>query len=260
MAFSSILPRKLLSWLMEYRDGHINDHSDTMAINALCLIFACEVQALDDILDRQSILRIDVDNVDDPESEAEEADEEEAADVDAVVSHSVTDEARTETETLVEVSAQSHMAREHSNRSSEPTLGRYTPQSSTRGIGSPGSFSATEHNFYTPTTLRGRTLFTPVATGVEDGQYRAILERVVNSARAASFPSRGAFNLDSLRAALFDDLGDLASSSFNGIDVIAGLRSDTQLERDKKVGAAGELYVSNKFFSAFENSKELKPH
>ncbi|KAJ4147327.1 hypothetical protein LMH87_001859 [Akanthomyces muscarius] len=248
VAFSSVLPRKLLWWLMEYPEGHIEDHTDTAAINALSLVFACDVQALDDILDRQSILRIEVDNVDHLESEAEEDEEEEAADTGDAIRHSVSNNARTETETLAEVFAQSHMARDRSSQSSEPTIRPYTPQSSTYSIASPTGSTATAQPSYTPAALplsssMGLTLSTPVAAGVDDGQYRTILERVVDSARSASFPSRGAFNLDSLRNALFVELGGHVPYSFNGIDVSAGLRSDTQLERDKKVGAAGELYI-----------------
>jgi hypothetical protein len=249
VAFSTVLPRKLLWWLMEYPEGHIEDHTDTAAITALCLIFSCEIQALDDVLDRQSILRIDVDNVDDPESEAEEVKEEEAADADASVNHSFPNDARTETETLAEVSAQSHMARDRSSQSSGPTIRPYTPQSSNYSVSSPTRSTATAQSSYSLAAFPlsssvGPILSTPVAAGVEDGRYRATLERVVDSARSASFPSRGAFNLDSLRNALFFDMGGHASYSFNGIDVSAGLRSETQLERDKKVGAAGELYVS----------------
>lgn len=54
----------------------------------------------------------------------------------------------------------------------------------------------------------------------------------------------GAFNLDSLRDALFSGLDDDTVYSFDGFDLVSGLRSATQFERDKRVGAAGELYVS----------------
>lgn len=232
---------------MEYPEGHIEDHTDTAMINALCLIFSCEVQTLNDILDRQSIVRINVENIDDPESEAEdEEEEEEAADVGDNGRHSFTyDTPTATTETFAEVSAQSHMARARSSQSSESTLRFYTPESSVYSVSSSARSTATAQPFESPAALPlSSSLGLTLSAGGEDDRYRAILERVVDSARSASFPSRGSFNLDSLRNALFADLGHQEPYSFNGINVAAGLRSETQLERDKKVGAAGELYVS----------------
>jgi hypothetical protein len=81
---------------------------------------------------------------------------------------------------------------------------------------------------------------TPLVLAVaEDTQYRALLDRVVAAARAATFPSRGAFAMSGLRDAL---PGNFAG--FDGLDTVNRFRSSSQFERDKKIGAAGELYVS----------------
>lgn len=81
---------------------------------------------------------------------------------------------------------------------------------------------------------------TDVLAVAEDTQYRALLDRVVAAARAATFPSRGAFDMSGLR----DTLPGNSSAGFDGLDTMNRFRSSSQLERDKKIGAAGELYVS----------------
>lgn len=48
----------------------------------------------------------------------------------------------------------------------------------------------------------------------------------------------------SLRDALPDSGGPSLYLSYDGLDVLSRFRSANQLERDKKIGAAGELYVS----------------
>ncbi|KAL2132354.1 hypothetical protein VTI74DRAFT_3925 [Chaetomium olivicolor] len=73
----------------------------------------------------------------------------------------------------------------------------------------------------------------------EDRHYRRLLDRVVTAARNATLPTRGAFEMDSLRNALPRD----EIISFDGLDTMNRFRSSSQLERDKKIGAAGELYA-----------------
>ena len=71
-------------------------------------------------------------------------------------------------------------------------------------------------------------------------QYRSLLSKVIAAARRATFPSRGAFDMSALNASLADDIPryDNIAESFR-------LRSTSQLERDKRVGAAGELFVGD---------------
>ncbi|KAK4235362.1 hypothetical protein C8A03DRAFT_36794 [Achaetomium macrosporum] len=73
----------------------------------------------------------------------------------------------------------------------------------------------------------------------EDRHYRRLLDRVVAAARNATLPRQGAFAMDSLRNALPRD----EIISFDGLDAMSRFRSSSQLERDKKIGAAGELYA-----------------
>lgn len=90
----------------------------------------------------------------------------------------------------------------------------------------------------------------------EDRQYIRILDGVLKAARAASFPSKGVFSMAALQAALpaIDHAAGFDSfDGFDGRDQIGSrFRSSTKLERDRKIGAAGELYV-------FELLSRLEP-
>ncbi|KAH8698523.1 hypothetical protein BGW36DRAFT_376264 [Talaromyces proteolyticus] len=69
-----------------------------------------------------------------------------------------------------------------------------------------------------------------------DLEYLRILRSAVNSARRAAFPSRGTFDMAALARSLPTVLPENNGEYF-------GLRSSEKIERDKKIGAAGELYV-----------------
>ncbi|KAM0556994.1 hypothetical protein ACHAPJ_005673 [Fusarium lateritium] len=91
----------------------------------------------------------------------------------------------------------------------------------------------------------------PGAAELETSQYRALLERVVTAARATPrLPSQGAFDMTGMSNAL--PVLEADHGSYDGPDSIHRFRSTSQLERDKKIGVAGELYV-------FELLKNLKP-
>jgi hypothetical protein len=73
-----------------------------------------------------------------------------------------------------------------------------------------------------------------------DAGYLRLLNKILDAARRAVFPSRGSFNMSDILDALPGD--GTADSSFSYESV--GFRSKSRLERDKKIGAAGELFVS----------------
>ena len=74
-------------------------------------------------------------------------------------------------------------------------------------------------------------------------QYRTLLNGVLLAARRATFPASGPFNMGELNEALSGQQTFQRYVGFDGIDITDAFRSDSQLERDKKIGAAGELYV-----------------
>ncbi|OXV09681.1 hypothetical protein Egran_02556, partial [Elaphomyces granulatus] len=70
-----------------------------------------------------------------------------------------------------------------------------------------------------------------------DLQYRSLLDRVIAAARRTTFPSRGAFDMSALGASLTDNVLSYVEEPFR-------LHSDiSRFERDKMIGAAGELFV-----------------
>ena len=90
----------------------------------------------------------------------------------------------------------------------------------------------------------------PALIDQEATRYQALLERVVTSARGCPrLPSQGAYDMTGMSNALSDLMGD---SSYDEVDQFPRFRSSSQQERDRKIGAAGELYV-------FELLKNLSP-
>lgn len=88
--------------------------------------------------------------------------------------------------------------------------------------------------FASPTPSPTPTLTTPAHIAISDRQYVALLDAVIMAAKRSNFPSHGAFSVSQLQAGL--------PSVDPGTHL--GLRSRSKAERDCKIGAAGELYVS----------------
>ena len=81
--------------------------------------------------------------------------------------------------------------------------------------------------------------YAPQAAVVGPTPYQSFLEQVVDRARQLRFPSHGAFDMSGINAALSGD-----ETRTNPAAVLPFLASFGRLERDKMVGAAGELFVS----------------
>ncbi|KAH7166472.1 hypothetical protein EDB81DRAFT_713041 [Dactylonectria macrodidyma] len=271
--FCSVLPRKLAAWLMRHPTSLEEGPVEIDAVIALTSIFACDQSVLDDILDYQGILQVtfenedeghddeDEDEVEDEGREEEQEQEQQQSDNPLGTEDSSSEQQMTPThssvndslspqvglsdaepergltETEVEIiSRQSHLSN-HSrpggrDDSSRPALIHLPSQSP--------SDSSPRSPRYLSSTVLGQ----PQSRSSEDAHYLAILNRVIEKARRAAFPSRGAFDMSDLRGALSGGAGNSAEhESFDGLDVMSRFRSTNQLERDKKIGAAGELYV-----------------
>ncbi|OJJ33410.1 hypothetical protein ASPWEDRAFT_185791 [Aspergillus wentii DTO 134E9] len=87
---------------------------------------------------------------------------------------------------------------------------------------------------YTPQSTPGSIVLTPPQPEV-DMEYRNLLYRTVNTARNTVFPTRSSFDMGTLNHSL-----DASISERNDI---FRLRNSERIERDKKIGAAGELFV-----------------
>lgn len=258
ICFGSVLPRKLAAWLMSHPNTNANGNVEAETISALTAIFASDKSVLDEILDDQGIIQIPFDNHDEDETPpADDGGENADADLDAdglpgtpqssrqVLTPTGSLEAEVSSnvaqstdniETVVEtVSQTSHMP--HQGR---PAVERYQPEPTT------DIRLSLNDNVPSPQIRRNWSSGLEAGESVlqEDVRYRSILERVVEAARSANFPHEGTFDMQGLRDALPNaDLGTY--QSFDGVDVIERMGSTGQQERDKRVGAAGELYVSS---------------
>ncbi|KAF5589156.1 ATPase-like ATP-binding domain-containing protein [Fusarium pseudocircinatum] len=269
LCFGSVLPRKFAAWLMRSPKSPADGPVETDIVKVLTAVFASERFVLDDVLDDQGILTVSFDNQDE-EDNSEEAEEHEAEDQEEEGQEQRLSDSRLETDdtsteqltpdrssinagtqpyagpsgsspegslpgTVVEtisqrsqMSYQPHSGRIH--RSSESDLFPSSPQP----LHHPTD-QAPPNPLSAMTSLSEQQLS-------EDARYRSILDRVIEKARNAAFPSRGSFDMTDMRNALPGGDTD-AYHSFDGLDIMGQFRSTNQLERDKKVGAAGELYV-----------------
>ncbi|KAI8676088.1 hypothetical protein NCS56_00495700 [Fusarium sp. Ph1] len=260
LCFGSVLPRKLAAWLMRRltSDGGGAIEVDVDAVNALTSIFACDRSVLDDILDDQGIIQVSFENKDqdDEDEDGEEDQDQEQRPFDSPVethyaspeqptmrTHSLANDGLSPdvgppqaepiggtTETVVETISQ------RSRMSHQPRLG---------GGGNPSqpplSLPLRTSSYHAPQYLPPTLATEPESRSSEDAHYRAILDRVVETARRTTF---GAASTGGTRDALSGRARHAdAYDSFDGLDVMGRFRSTNQLERDKKIGAAGELYI-----------------
>ncbi|KAF4468849.1 ATPase-like ATP-binding domain [Fusarium albosuccineum] len=259
LCFGSVLPRKLAAWLMRRPTSDNERAIEADIVNALTSIFACDRSVLDDVLDDQGIIQVPFENEDesDDDSEDDRAEDQEkpeeeehglsesAIETDdgeqTTPTHSSTNNnspphvgssrdepARAPTETIVERDSR----RGHISHLPRPGVGDGSSQAL------PSSPSLNTPSYQTPQYLPPETRFP------EGFEYLMILDTVVETARRTSFPPRVSFDMSDMQSALpgVTGLADVYES-FDGLDVMGRFRSTKQLERDKKIGAAGELYV-----------------
>ncbi|KAH6876838.1 hypothetical protein B0T10DRAFT_497374, partial [Thelonectria olida] len=78
----------------------------------------------------------------------------------------------------------------------------------------------------------------PVIGSLEESNYLGLLGRVIAAARQSRIPSRGAFDMSGVQEALGEFSGEYLNPDSPFI-----LRSTDRIERDKRIGAAGELFI-----------------
>jgi hypothetical protein len=89
----------------------------------------------------------------------------------------------------------------------------------------------------------------PLANTIQsDSQYKRLLDKIITASQTAMFPTQGVFNMGPLRHALAanTEFESLKSTEYPSA---FGVRSENQMEHDRKIGAAGELFVSTHGFS-----------
>ncbi|KAH8124644.1 hypothetical protein LI328DRAFT_166990 [Trichoderma asperelloides] len=257
VCFNSALPRKFAEWIMRNPTTQIPGTVESEMVRSLIAVLTCDCcdrSVLSDICSLNGIVQVDVPNEDiedaeeeeggseeDTKEEDEEEDEEEDDNSELEQQQSqrtpYIDTPESNSETLVEtVVRRSHL-------SSQPPpydQGQQDMASYRRRPFVPPDPSSDHDSPLTSVESRENLAS---AGPSADTQYGALLEKVVAAAQRATFPSQGSFDMSDLRNNLPRTLRDDAFESFDGLDIVTQFRSANQLERDKKVGAAGELFV-----------------
>lgn len=284
VCFSSALPKKFAEWIMLDPITQIPGTVDSEMINILGSVFRCHRSALREICEHEGVIQIEVPNEDfeDDVEEEDDSDLEEdrgqiqkqlqgqerrkeqspqvnslalsegtSSEQQSTSSHSSTNTSLSQTsetpnlavqgsnlETLVETVSR----RSHFSYHSPPVSQRQEdiPSHRHRPIVDSGHSSSPDSPL---TSVESRENLASSGPS-DDTQYGVLLERVVAAAQSATFPSQGSFDMSDLRNNLPGQLWEDTFESFDGLDISTRFRSANQLERDKKVGAAGELFVS----------------
>jgi hypothetical protein len=224
LCFCDLLPKHLIAWLMRNPATQIADNFESDAVAVISMILSVDPSATDLILERQGIIEIDMPN-EDPVIDDDSID-------DYIPSQRSPSQDRSAAEVPL-VSTDIITPSTHQN-------GRLSGDSSEQVV-----FRQTQMAYYSPNPSRNRpSLYSPHDHTSEDSmQYRTLLNRVLLAARRATFPSSGPFNMSELNEALSGEQIFHRFDGFDGFDIRNVFRSDSQLERDKMIGAAGELYV-----------------
>ncbi|SPN99278.1 uncharacterized protein DNG_02315 [Cephalotrichum gorgonifer] len=237
--FSSPLPEKMADWLMRDPETLICDDISSNAIRALAAVLSCELSIVGRVLEYRGIVQVQISNADVPMADnasedvlsADGAMTPTSADVRIQESSTLSPLRRPTTESPVVVS--------DSVDSSTPSPVRQ-PRTKSPMVISDSVVQQTELAAAASLPRLQLAVFSSPREhlSLEDIRYGRILDRVVEAARSHTFPAQGAFSM----AALFDALPRDDEAGYDG-ETVSRFRSSSQLERDKKIGAAGELFV-----------------
>lgn len=221
-AFNKYLPERLLQWLMIEKDSQIPKEVSDKAINAMKDVWNTPPATLPETLNHCGIIEIDTPNID-PVIEESSSDSESEVDSrsstgDWAGSTSATQindgnlDSRSEvvhTPPSAPDTPQNDSKVTHTSRSSSPSIRHGEPISLPTRLATPDS-AATQSN----------------------PEYVNVLESVIASAATSTIPGR--YEEDTRR--------NTHTTAGRGASRIRG---ETQFERDCKIGAAGELFVSS---------------
>ncbi|KAK7222154.1 hypothetical protein V2G26_010157 [Clonostachys chloroleuca] len=245
LSFSSVLPNKLADWLMREWDSNISDKEDKDGIHILGTILSCDLAIVDDILNHNSVFEVGIENRDPQYDQESDGDD------------SALDEENSDASSIQFTPSRSSRTDTTDIYGATPIrAGALSPRAHLRGSSEPGTTSDGDNHLVVEriqavsreeirnarASVWNQNQPSPQGTSqAQDAGYLRLLHRVIAASRNAVFPSLGAFDMTGLINELLN-VGSLYES-FDGLDVATRFRSTSQLERDKMVGAAGELYV-----------------
>lgn len=236
VCFNSKLPLRLCEWLIRDPTTQISEPVASEAYAAVQSVLNAKAFALGDILAEQGISGVDIPNID-----GEEVGEHNALVHIRTASPAISDPTEEtvvpgpETSSSPSPQAMPHQGMEKAESSDDEGSDIATPQSS---VTSPAplnpSYVAAQNRY-----VSSRPSLRPMeAYAVEGDTYLRLLRNVVRVARSATFPLTGAFDMSNVRAALPGGTNQDGSEGET-----YQIRSASQVERDKQIGAAGELFV-----------------
>jgi hypothetical protein len=224
--FCSALAPDLADWLMRDPLTNIKDNFDAGIIPTLNSVLVAELCTLDRILDHQGIMKVSIPCM-------------EVLITEKVATAQLSNLRSSNGQPAHTTSSPHRLLSNYSETSKEvPRTPVMRAQISSSAASSPEqepyeSNETTRQTFVTPPSLSR-------AIVPEDAGYRTLLDRVLRAARVKAFPVKDDLDMSTLRTALqklrcHNDFGGFVGGSL--------WNSLNRLERDKRIGAAGELYV-----------------
>ncbi|KEF63281.1 uncharacterized protein A1O9_01258 [Exophiala aquamarina CBS 119918] len=257
--YQSKFPRRLLECMMTTPDTQICEKIELEAVLAVTKILNAKPASVNLILEEAGIMDVTI-----PETIGDLGGNVQGGDEPSNRSVAIEEEGREEVEVTMEDPAgldTSSTLDHHINTPTTPQSERriLTPRSITRPLIAHGR-SWSRPSLYdqtTPSTGEIDSQTSNAAPAVpnlshltpslevddmdvsENSQYVALLDKMINRARRMTIPSQGSLNMTELLRALPVTDISTANLSSDGYP----FRSATRRERDKKIGAAGELFV-----------------
>lgn len=252
--YFSILPSKLLEWMLTCPDTLQVDEFGPEAVQIMTSVLNAPLMSVSQILEAGGIIEVDVpEGGDETDYDTGESDAPAAQYADAVSSPRqetsvpprpvVFDpvDPRSDTATAVPrtPSGQRNEPR-RSPRISEtihpPIWGALNDGVAAGGSNQPASRSSFAFDFTPPRFSTPQRPLGDSGLSSQSSAYIKLLSHVIGCARKYASPSQAAFNLTSLANALPGGSSDRGTLDFAQLSVMT--------DRDKKIGAAGELFVS----------------
>ncbi|RYP14158.1 hypothetical protein DL765_006566 [Monosporascus sp. GIB2] len=242
--FHSSLPRRLMSWIMGQAGPQNDAQLDPSAVAAVTSILPAKASSVERILDDEGIIGVNIGNEDDAVEEAADIGNEDKV-IEAPIGDPFAPTTPSTPSAALRIRSYSPEPRTPDSRSLADSEDGYvegvTPATEYTWDESGRSAAARRYS-HSPGRYLSLSDFTTRASEAQRraaSEYRALLSHVSSAARNCRLLA-GAYDLRSLSDALEDDR-TTASQAFNEGDLFgAGMAS---MARDKKVGAAGELFV-----------------
>jgi hypothetical protein len=226
--FNSKFPQLFCEWMMTEPTTQIREPVPTEVVNIVQSVLSVKPIALPDVLDYYGISLVAT-----PGEEVDELEEDDRG----VASAGPQSSEQSDNE----LSQANIPGNQMNDSTSSEDLGTDTPPSSVHSL---TANTASENEEVSYITASSRFAASQPrhqqmnASLPSSDDYTGLLCKVVNAARRTTLPSRGAFDMSAIHAALLS-----VSSEVDVVWEPYRVRSTSQLERDKRVGAAGELFV-----------------